>query len=162
MAANGDKDDPKAYCAALMHETEKLDQRFAKKGHGFLVAKTDDAKRLVFGWASVSKDAAGNLLEDLQGDVIEPAELEKAVYEFVLDEGTANEMHRGRVKGRLVESMMVTPDKLAAMGLASVTAPKAAWWLGFKFDADAYARVKQGTYGMFSIEGESESEEIAA
>lgn len=125
--------------------------------HQYGIAKLDDAQQMVFGWASVSQDATGALLEDLQGDIIEPEELEKAVYDFVLDEGTANEMHRGRVKGRLVESIMVTPDKLKAMGLAYDTAPKAAWWLGFKLDADAYARVKKGDYTMFSIEGESES-----
>ena len=129
--------------------------------HTYGIAKMDDEQQMVFGWASVSQGSDGTLLEDLQGDVIEPAELEKAVYDFVLYEGTANEMHRGRVKGQLIESLMVTPAKLQAMGLKSESAPQAAWWLGFKLDSDAYARVKKGDYTMFSIEGESETEEIA-
>lgn len=155
MAAHGDKSDPKAYCEALMQEAEKLDKRFAK--HRFGIAKTDDAQRIVFGWASVSKDAAGNLLEDLQGDLIEPDELEKAVYDFVFHGGGANEMHQGRMKGRVVESLMVTDEKLKAMGLTRDGAPAAAWWVGVKMDDDAYGKVTKGEYRMFSIKGYSEA-----
>lgn len=156
-AANQDKTDPAAFCGALMAETEKLAKQYSRR---FGIAKTDDAQRLVFGWASVSQDASGELLKDLQGDLIDPEELEKAVYDFVLYEGTANEMHRGRVKGQVVESLMVTPDKLQAMGLVSKSAPQAGWWVGFKLDPDAYAKVKSGEFAMFSIEGESESVEV--
>lgn len=124
----------------------------------FEVAKTDDTQRLVFGWASVSKDADGTLLEDLQGDQIEPDELEKAVYDFVLHGGGANEMHAGRMKGQIVESLMLTDEKLSAMKLKRDGAPAAAWWVGVKLDPDAYAKVKDGKYRMFSIKGYSEAE----
>ena len=47
------------------------------------VQKSDDEKRLVFGWASVAQEESGNTLVDLAGDVIEPEVLEQAAYDFV-------------------------------------------------------------------------------
>lgn len=139
----------------MQAQAEKLAKQYTK-GH-FGIAKLDDEQRLVFGWASVSQGPDGSLLEDLQGDMIEPAELEKAAYDFVLYGGGANEMHVGRMKGQLVESLMVTEDKLAAMKLKRDGAPAAAWWVGFRLEPDAYAKVKSGQYKMFSIKGHSES-----
>ena len=39
---------------------------------------------LAFGWASVSIRADGELIEDWQGDIIAPCELEEAAYEYVI------------------------------------------------------------------------------
>lgn len=158
VAANGDKSDPKAYCGTLQAAAEKAASDDAAKKSHFTVAKTDDTQNLVFGWASVSKGADGQLLEDLQGDVIEPPELEKAAYDFVFHGGGANEMHEGRMKGRLVESLMLTDEKLSAMKLKRDGAPAAAWWVGVKLDPDAYGKVKSGQYKMFSIKGYSKAE----
>lgn len=127
----------------------------------FGIVKTDDSQHTVFGWASVSKNSAGELLEDRHGDIIEPQELEKAAYDFVLYGGGANEMHRGRMKGQIIESFMVTPEKLAAMGLVSKSAPEAGWWVGVKLEADTYAKVQRGVYKMFSIKGQSDYEVLA-
>ena len=150
VAANSDKADPKAYCGTLQSEAEKAVLADAQKR--FTVAKVDEDQRLVFGWASVSVSKDGTQLEDLQGDVIDPADLERAAYDFMLFSRGVDEMHRGRVKGQMIESLVVTPDKLEAMGLAAKNAPTAAWWVGFKLDPDAFARVKSGDYKMFSIE----------
>lgn len=55
----------------------------------------------------------------------------------------------------LVESVIFTPEKIAAMGIPEGTVP-AGWWIGFKVtDDDVWAKVKDGTYPMFSIEGEA-------
>ena len=117
------------------------------------IAKVDEDKRLVFGWASVAKRAGGAVIEDSQGDIIEPGDLEEAAYDFVLDFREANAMHSGPVAGRLVESFVSTPEKLEKMGLAPDALP-AAWWTGFKIDDDdAWSGVKSGRYKMFSIEG---------
>ena len=115
---------------------------------------------MVFGWASVSQGPDGSLLEDLQGDVIEPGELEKAAYDFVLFGGGANEMHQGRMKGQLVESFMLNDEKLGAMKLKRDGAPAAAWWVGFQLQPEAFAKVKSGQYKMFSIKGHSDAEEM--
>jgi len=119
---------------------------------GFIIAKTDDVQNQVFGWASVSM-RDGELLTDLQGDQIEPAELEKAAYDFVLTARSANEMHDGAPVGQLIESVVVTPEKLSAMGLVNKSAPTAGLWVGFQLEPASYAKVKAGAYRMFSIEG---------
>lgn len=59
----------------------------------FKVMKSDDEKRLAFGWASITVDADGNQLEDYQHDIIEPEVLEKAAYDFVLLYREGGEMH---------------------------------------------------------------------
>jgi hypothetical protein len=56
----------------------------------------------------------------------------------------------------LVESFVVTPEKLAAMGLEQGTAPQGAWWTGFKFDDESFAKVRAGDRTMFSIKGEAQ------
>jgi hypothetical protein len=128
----------------------------------FAVAKMDDEKRLIFGWASVSADLSGKMIEDLQGDMLDIDELERAAYDFVLEFRNAGERHDPalRKRGRLVESCVFTPEKLAAMG---ITCPvKKAWWVGFYIDDDlAWEKVKSGEYEMFSIEGKAIREGVA-
>ncbi len=119
------------------------------------ILKSDDDKRLVFGWASVSISDGGNLLEDLQGDSIDPEELEAAAYEYVLNFRDAGEEHipELRKKARLVESCVFTKEKQAALGLPAGALP-VGWWIGFYVDDDeAWEKIKNGTYQMFSIEG---------
>ena len=41
----------------------------------FKIMKSDDEKMLAFGWASVSMRIDGELIEDWQGDIIEPEEI---------------------------------------------------------------------------------------
>lgn len=127
------------------------------------IAKTDEAQRLVFGWASVV-DKNGEPVVDLQGHRIAPATLEKAVYDFVLNVREAGENHeRVTGVGKLVESLMVTPEKLEAMGLAK-DALGAGWWVGFKVEPDVFAKVQGGDYSMFSIGGRAviAADEVAA
>lgn len=152
IAANGDKADPKAFCSALMDgasEAEKADRQ--KK---FTIAQKNDDQNLVFGWASVAVKNDGNQLVDLQDDVIDPADLEKAAYDFMLMSRTADEMHDGRPIGQMIESSFWSPEKRKAMGVPEGgSAPQYGWWVGFKLSPAAYAKVKDGTYKMFSIEG---------
>lgn len=117
------------------------------------IAKFHDDEQLVFGWASVAKDASGNEPLDWQGDIIDPVDLEVAVYKFNLEYRESNEMHAGPTIGYLVESVMFTKEKMLAMGIPEGTVPEG-WWVGFKiFDRDSYLKVKNGIYKMFSIEG---------
>lgn len=118
------------------------------------IAKSCDHGQLVFGWASVAKDKDGKHPLDWQGDLIEPEDLERAVYKFNTDFRESNEMHRpGTVNGHLVESVMFTKEKMAAMGIPEGTVPEG-WWVGFHIeDPVAYQKVKSGIYKMFSIEG---------
>lgn len=120
------------------------------------ISKYHDDEQLVFGWASVAKDVNGEAPLDWQGDVIEPLDLEKAVYKFNLEFRESNEMHvPGTVNGTLVESVMFTKEKMKAMGIPEGVVPEG-WWVGFKIsDQQAYRKVKAGIYKMFSIEGKA-------
>ena len=124
----------------------------------FSVLKSDDDKRLVFGWASIAITEDGEQIEDMQKDVIDPEDLEEAAYEYVLNFRDTGEEHleNYRKKGKLVESCVFTAEKQKAMGLQPNTLP-VGWWIGFKIeDDDAWQRIKNGTYRMFSIEGKAE------
>ena len=59
----------------------------------FTIAKTEPDKMLVFGWGNVAVDANGTQIEDLQGDMIDPEELERAAYDHVLHFRSAGERH---------------------------------------------------------------------
>lgn len=125
------------------------------------ITKVDDEQRLVFGWLSVSQDENGNLIIDHQGDIIEPDELERMAYDFVLEARRAGEMHkRWEGVGRLVESMVFTPEKMEALGIPPGTLP-VGWWVGFRIDDDeVWAKVKSGEYRAFSIGGTGIREEV--
>ena len=126
-----------------------------EKGRLFSVAKADDERHMVFGWASVAELADGTTVEDYQRDILEIDELEDAVYNYVLFFRDGGEMHQRRGIGVLVESVVFTPDKLKAMGIPEGMLPSG-WWLGLKITDDAvWEKVKNGTYSMFSIEGEA-------
>ena len=128
----------------------------------FNVYKTDNDKRLVFGWASISITVDGQQLEDRQKDMIDPEDLEEAAYEYVLNFRDTGEEHipTMRKKGKLVESCVLTAEKQKAMGIPEGTLP-VGWWIGFKIeDDDAWERVKNGTYRMFSIEGKANREPV--
>ena len=49
----------------------------------FVIAKTNQEKRQVFGWANVAVRANGETICDWQEDMVDTAELEQAAYEFV-------------------------------------------------------------------------------
>lgn len=142
------------------YKKEDLESRGVKKS--FSIYKTDDDKRLVFGWASIVATADGNQLEDRQHDIIDPEDLEEAAYDYVLNFRDTGEEHLPsmRKKGRLVESCVLTEEKQKAMGIPKGILP-IGWWIGFYIDDDdTWNRIKNGTYQMFSIEGKANREPI--
>ena len=117
------------------------------------IAKVDEAKRLCFGWAYVAKTREGTQVVDHSGEYVsDVGVLEDAVYEYVETSREANDMHDGPVTGHLVESFVVTPDKLEAMGLAKDALPEGVW-VGFRLEPEAFEKVRSGERAMFSIEG---------
>lgn len=126
----------------------------------FQIMKSDDEKMLAFGWASVSMRIDGEVIEDWQNDILEPEELEKAAYDYVLLYREGGEMHERGGAAVLIESVVFTEEKMQAMGIPAGTLP-VGWWIGFKVtDSDVWEKVKDGTYPMFSIEGEAERVEV--
>ena len=128
----------------------------------FKIRKSDNEKMQAFGWASVAIEENGEQLEDWEGDMIDPEDLEQAVYEFVQFYGNAGEMHQEdkRIVAKLIESVVFTEEKMQLLGIPSGTLP-VGWWIGFQVqDEDVWEKVKDGTYSMFSIEGEAERVDV--
>ena len=104
----------------------------------FKIQKSVDEKRLAFGWASVAATAAGDTVTDYYEDIIEPDELEQAAYNFVQFYREGGEMHERGGCAVLVESVIFTKEKMAAMGIPDGVVPEG-WWIGFKVTDDALA-----------------------
>jgi len=117
------------------------------------IVKTDAYRQLIFGWASVAVRADGQTVIDSQNDIVPVSDLEDAAYEFVLKFREMNERHTPETTGVLVESFVVTPDKLEKMGVAPDALP-VGWWTGFFVpDTALFQKILDGEYTMFSIEG---------
>ena len=128
----------------------------------FKLAKSDEEERLVFGWASVAQRTDGETVVDWQDDIVDISELEQAAYDFVQFYREGSEMHErgGFDIAVVVESMVFTPDKLALLNIPVGTLPYG-WWVGFRVtDDDVWEKVKDGTYKMFSIEGQAIREKV--
>lgn len=145
---------------ASEEEQKRMKKKLAKEKDSdsdeFQIMKSDDDKREVFGWALVAIRKDGEQIVDHQKDVVDPDELEHAAYEYVLNFRDTGELHdKGlRKKGKLIESVVLTKEKQAAMGIPEGTVPEG-WWVGFKIEDDAaWQGIKSGRYRMFSIEGQ--------
>lgn len=114
---------------------------------------------LAFGWASVAATTTGEAIEDLQHDVIDIDDLECAAYDFVEIYREGGEMHERGGCAVLIESIVFTREKRAALGIPEHALPDG-WWIGFRVtDAAVWEKIKAGQYLMFSIEGEAVREQ---
>lgn len=66
----------------------------------FKIQKSDEEKKLAFGWANVSIRSNGEVIEGWQEDIVEPEELENAAYNFVELYREGGEMHERGGVGR--------------------------------------------------------------
>lgn len=117
------------------------------------ITKSDDSQQRLFGWASIAVRKDGTPMLDLQGDVIDIEDLEEAWYDYVLESGELNFVHKDHCRGQLIEALVFTPDKLAALGLPPGSVPLGAWAGFYIPDAADYQLMKSRGYFMFSIEG---------
>ena len=132
----------------------------------FPIEKRDDDWQVVYGWASVAVDKAGNEIIDLHGDIIPIEELEAAAIEFMLNSRKAGVLHlkdkAGKTVGvgKCVECMVFTTEKMAALGIPDGTLPQALW-VGLRIDDPVvWEMVKSGELPMFSIGGRAEAEPV--
>lgn len=120
---------------------------------GFNLHKAKDDEQLVSGWANVSVNADGSIPLDWQDDVIAPEVLEKAAIGFMLNHRDSGEMHTGGSVGTVVESIVFTKEKQEALGIPEGIVPQG-WFITVKVHSkEVFAKVKDGTYKMFSIQG---------
>lgn len=117
------------------------------------ITKSIADKQLVFGWASVALLKNGEIPLDWAGDIIPTDELENMAYNFVQFYGQTGEQHKGEAFGKVIESMVFTPEKMQLLGIPENTV-HIGWWIGFYIpDPEIFEKVKNGTYKMFSIQG---------
>ena len=127
-----------------------------------IVSKNAEQRR-VYGWAMLSRTKSGKPVVDLQGDIVEPQDLEDAAANFLREARVGGEMHKGSAHSDLIASLVTTPEIVKALGLPEGQLP-VGWFVGFEVLAELFSRVKQGSRLAFSIEGEAETEpvEVAA
>jgi hypothetical protein len=126
------------------------------------IAKLDERRQQVFGYANVAVKRDGEPLVDVQDDEIPADVLEKTAYDFVAHYAECGEMHATECyKGTLIESVMITAEKLEAWGLAK-DAVQPRWWVGFQLDAETFRKVATGQYRMFSIQGRADFDVVDA
>lgn len=129
------------------------------------ISKLDAEQQMVFGWASICQ-VDGKAIVDKQDDVIEPEEIEKAAYEFVLYSRQQGDMHMRKGVGRVVESVVFTAQKAEA-GLVALEPDTGkqifGWWVGFKVDdPKLWEAHKRGERPEFSIGGKAKREPVHA
>lgn len=126
----------------------------------FTITKSKEEEGLVSGWANVAVNADGSIPFDWSGDIIRPEVLEKAAINFMLDYRGSGVMHEGEQQGIVVESIVFTKEKQAAIGIPEGTVPEG-WFITVKVtNPDVMKAVKEGKYRMFSIQGSAKRIEL--
>ena len=124
------------------------------------ITKFDEEQQMVFGWGYVCRRKDGSLVVDHSGEIVSIKEIEKAAYDYCLHARDMKQMHRGDVRGSLIELFVSTKEKRAAMGIAEGQLPDGLW-LGFKIhDEQAWKDVKSGRTRMFSLGGRAQRREL--
>ena len=124
------------------------------------ITKLEPERQMVFGWGYVSRRADGSQVVDHSGEVVKIETIEDAAYDYCLHARDMKQMHKGEVRGSLIEIFVSTPEKRAAMGIAEGQIPDGVW-LGFKIhDEQAWADVKSGKTRMFSLGGRARRREL--
>lgn len=133
-------------------------------------SKMDPDKRQVFGWANLAV-VDGQPVIDLQGDYVAIEEIEKSAYAYMLNSRVGGHMHQRIGKGLdlgpvhvadVIESFVVTPEKLAVMGLDPDALPLG-WWTGMQVnDESVWQQVKRGDLAGFSIHGSGVRRELVS
>jgi hypothetical protein len=114
------------------------------------ILKLDAERRIAWGWASVST-VKGELVTDLQGDTITPAEMEKMADRFMASARMAKAMHDGDQIGEVLHSFPLTAELAKAFGMET---DREGWLVGMRINDDAvWQGFKDGTYKAFSIGG---------
>ena len=122
------------------------------------ICKVDEERQQVFGWCSVSH-INGEEVVDTQDDIMPIDEVEKAAYRYVIESRKGGDMHKRIGKSAplqtatMIESFVVTPEKLEKMGLPSDSLPLG-WWIGLQVDdPEQWAKVKNKERVGFSVHG---------
>ena len=121
------------------------------------IAKIEPERRIVYGWAYVTKNAAGMDVVDYSGEFTTTEEIERAAERFMEDSRIGGAFHKHRA-GYAVHSIVVTDDVADALNIVS---KQRGWFIGMRIEDDeAWEKVKSGEYAAFSIGGSADMEVI--
>tara|TARA_R110000823_G_scaffold197175_1_gene328390 strand:+ start:23 stop:448 length:426 start_codon:yes stop_codon:yes gene_type:complete len=121
------------------------------------ILKIDEEQRIIYGWASVTT-YKGELVVDLQGDVIKTETLHKAFNEFMKGVRVGKINHSGEQVGQIVHSFPMSKEICEALGIQS---DKEGVISGFFVTDDSlWEKVKSGEYAEFSIGGRAQKQEF--
>lgn len=156
-----DVDMVRARLAALEAEAHELRKALDKAPDqpDEAIHKLSEDRRLAGGFFYVMQKAnpAGRGWEqavDLSGDVVtDEVELEESAHEFLRSSRIGKVNHGGPPTAELVESVVLTKDKQAAMGIPPGIVPVG--WFGVMkvLDDQAWADTKSGKLAAWSIGG---------
>ena len=128
-----------------------------KANEAIKILKIDEDQRIIYGWASVTT-YNGELVVDLQGDVIKTDTLHKSINEFMKGVRVGKLNHSGEQVGQIVHSFPMSKEICAALGIQS---DKEGWITGYHVTDDAlWDKVKSGDYAEFSIGGRAQKQEF--
>ena len=134
-----------------------MDFVMEKQETALKVLKIDDDQRIIYGWASVTT-YKGELVVDLQGDVIKTDTLHKSINEFMKGVRVGKLKHSGEQVGQIVHSFPMSKEICEALGIQS---DKEGWITGYHVTNDElWKAVKSGEYAEFSIGGRAQKEEF--
>ena len=121
------------------------------------ILKIDEEQRIIYGWASVTT-YKGELVVDLQGDVIKTETLHKAFNKFMKGVRVGKLNHSGEQVGQIVHSFPMSKEICEALGIQS---DKEGVISGFHVtDDNLWEKVKSGEYAEFSIGGRAQKHEF--
>lgn len=127
------------------------------------VSKLDESRRLVGGWAYVSRDPAGKLTSaehrDADGNVVDHSgthvdvyTVEKAMHRYIAESRVSKDLHESAPVAECVSAITFTPEVKRALGLPD-DYPEGAYVVHKVHDDATWARVQSGERPMLSIHG---------
>lgn len=129
------------------------------------VTKADDSAMRIFGVAMTVADAEGNEIVDHDRNLVSPAEMAEAAFDWASNGGKSGVYHRpedpGFVDeaGYMIASAPLTAELRAAWGLPP---GPATWIVGIQItDREVWRRYQSGELAELSIRGEAFEEVLA-
>ena len=145
------------YWSCRMWEADTTVSETTKADEAMKIIKIDEDQRIIYGWASVTT-YNGELVVDLQGDVIKTDTLHKSINEFMKGVRVGKLNHSGEQVGQIVHSFPMSKDICEALGIQS---DKEGWITGYHVTDDTlWEKVKSGDYAEFSIGGRAQKQEF--
>jgi len=145
------------YWSCRMWEVNTTVSETTKSETSIKILKIDEDQRIIYGWASVTT-YKGDLVVDLQGDVIKTDTLHKSINEFMKSVRVGKLNHSGEQVGQIVHSFPMSKEICAALGIQS---DKEGWITGYHVTDDTlWEKVKSGDYAEFSIGGRAQKQEF--